>query len=162
MSIHASFQPLIPQASTINIRKKSSWSWILDCRVILSERGLNDIEQLITHSKLQLVTSNKIKKYIYSNWPLYMTLSKHVHHRDHRPWRQLRGGICRYKTFWVRIFARTTLLLICCSIHVKLCVLATYSARNWVQKSWLLRQQCTAVSPMSGSPTCDIENKTEK
>ena len=55
----------------------------------------------------------------------------------------------RHKTFWMRIFARTTFLLLkCCSIHVKLCVLATYSARNWVQKSWL-RQQCTAVSPLA-------------
>ena len=26
----------------------------------------------------------------------------------HRPWRKLRGGICRYKTFWMRIFERTT------------------------------------------------------
>ena len=22
----------------------------------------------------------------------------------HRPWRKLRGGICRYKTFWMQIF----------------------------------------------------------
>ena len=51
----------------------------------------------------------------------------------HRPWRKHRGGICRYKTFWMRIFERTTFLLLrCCSIHGKLCVLATYSARNWV------------------------------
>ena len=32
--------------------------------------------------------------------------------------------ICRYKTFWMRIFKRTTFLLFrCYSIHVKLCVL---------------------------------------
>ena len=81
----------------------------------------------------------------------------------HRPWRKLRGGICRHKTFWMQIFARTTFLLLrcCCSIHVKLCVLATYSARNWVQKSWL-RQQYTAVSPISGSPTCDTEKNPRK
>ena len=41
--------------------------------------------------------------------------------------------ICRYKTFWMRIFERTTFLLFRrCSIHVKLCILATYSARNAV------------------------------
>ena len=39
--------------------------------------------------------------------------------------------ICCYKTFWMRIFERTTFLHFrCCSIHVKLCILATYSARN--------------------------------
>ena len=39
--------------------------------------------------------------------------------------------ICRYKTFRMRIFERTTFLLFrCCGIHVKLCGLATYSARN--------------------------------
>ena len=38
-----------------------------------------------------------------------------------------------YETFWMRIFERTTFLLLRCrSIHVKLCVLVTYSARNWV------------------------------
>ena len=31
--------------------------------------------------------------------------------------------ICRFKTFWVRIFARGTLLLFrCFDIHVKMCV----------------------------------------
>ena len=39
--------------------------------------------------------------------------------------------ICRYKTFWVRIFApRTFLLFGCPSIHVKMCVLVRYSARK--------------------------------
>ena len=39
--------------------------------------------------------------------------------------------ICRYKTFLIRIFVRGTFLLFrCCSIHVKLCVLVEYSARN--------------------------------
>ena len=39
--------------------------------------------------------------------------------------------ICRYKTFWMRIFApRTFLLFRCCSIHVKMCVLVRYSARK--------------------------------
>jgi hypothetical protein len=62
----------------------------------------------------------------------------------------------------MRIFERTTFLLLrCCSVHVKLCVWETYSARNWVLKScWHgLRQHCTAVSPMSGSPTFDTEKK---
>ena len=37
--------------------------------------------------------------------------------------------ICRFKTFWVRIFAPRTLLSFrYFSIHVKLCVLMTYSA----------------------------------
>ena len=46
----------------------------------------------------------------------------------HRPSRKLRGGICRYETFWMRIFERTTFLLLRCrSIHVKLYVLVTYS-----------------------------------
>ena len=39
--------------------------------------------------------------------------------------------ICRYKTFWMRIFVRGIFLLFrSCSIHVKLCVLLKYSARN--------------------------------
>ena len=39
--------------------------------------------------------------------------------------------ICRYKTFWIRIFApRTFLLFRCCCIHVKMCVLVTYSGRK--------------------------------
>ena len=39
--------------------------------------------------------------------------------------------ICRYKTFWMSIIApRTFLLFRCCSIHVKMCVLVRYSARN--------------------------------
>ena len=39
--------------------------------------------------------------------------------------------ICRFKTFWVRIFARGTLLLFrCFDIHVKMCVLLRYCARN--------------------------------
>ena len=39
--------------------------------------------------------------------------------------------ICRYKTFWMRIFVRRTFLKFrCCSIHVKLYGLVKYSARN--------------------------------
>ena len=39
--------------------------------------------------------------------------------------------ICRFKTFWVRIFARGTLLLFrCFDIHVKMCVLLRYCARK--------------------------------
>ena len=36
----------------------------------------------------------------------------------HRPWRKLRGGICRYKTFWMRIFVRTTFLLLTVDVVV--------------------------------------------
>ena len=50
-------------------------------------------------------------------------------HRVHRPWPKLRGGICRYKTFCMTIFARRTFLRFrYCSIHVKIHVLLTYSA----------------------------------
>ena len=39
--------------------------------------------------------------------------------------------ICRFKTFWVRIFARGTLLLFrCFIIHVKMGVLLKYCARK--------------------------------
>ena len=39
--------------------------------------------------------------------------------------------ICRFKTFWVRIFARGTLLLFrCFDIHVKMCVLLRYCVRK--------------------------------
>ena len=39
--------------------------------------------------------------------------------------------ICRFKTFWVRILARGTLLLFrCFDIHVKMCVLLRYCARK--------------------------------
>ena len=47
----------------------------------------------------------------------------------HRAWRKLRGGICRYKTFCMRISARRTFLRFrYCSIHVKIHSLLTYSA----------------------------------
>ena len=65
-----------------------------------------------------------------------MTLSKHVHRRVHRPSRKLRGEICRYETFWMGMFERTTFLLLRCrSIHVKLCVLVTYSADIIINES---------------------------
>ena len=39
--------------------------------------------------------------------------------------------ICRFKTFWVRIFARGTLLFFrCFDIHVKMCVLLRYCVRK--------------------------------
>ena len=44
--------------------------------------------------------------------------------------------VCRYKTFWIRIFGRRTFLLPRAETAV-----------------------CTAVSPMSGSPTFDIDKK---
>ena len=54
---------------------------------------------------------------------------KHVLTAIHRPWRKLHGGICRYKTFCMRVFARKTFLRFrYCSIHVKMHVLLTYSA----------------------------------
>ena len=70
----------------------------------------------------------------------------------HRPSRKLRGGICRYETFWMRIFERTTFLLLRCrSIH-KLCVLVTYSAR--------IEFKVVAQTMHSGaSPTSDIEKR---
>ena len=47
----------------------------------------------------------------------------------HRLWQKLRGGICRYKTFCMRIFAhRTFLRFRFFSIHVKIHVLLAYSA----------------------------------
>ena len=47
----------------------------------------------------------------------------------HRPWRKLRGGICRYKTFFMRLSARRTFYRFTyCSIHVKVHVLLPYSA----------------------------------
>ena len=55
------------------------------------------------------------------------TLSKFT--AIHRPWRKLPGGICRYETFCMRIFARRTFLRFrYCSIHVKIHVLLIYSA----------------------------------
>ena len=79
----------------------------------------------------------------------------------HRPWRKLRDGICRYKTFCMRIFARRTFLRFrYCGIHVKMHVLLTYSAVKR-RVSMGSRNLVPAVSPMSGSPTFDTE-KTEK
>ena len=80
----------------------------------------------------------------------------------HRSWRKLRGGICRYKTFCMRIFARRTFLRFrYCSIHVKIHVLLTYSA----VKRRVSMGSCNlvpAVSPMSGSPTFDTEKKRKQ
>ena len=77
----------------------------------------------------------------------------------HRPWRKLRGGICRYKTFCMKIFARRTFLRFrCCSIHIKMHILLTYSA----VKRRVSMGSCnlvSAVSPMSGSPTFDTKKK---
>ena len=68
----------------------------------------------------------------------------------HRPWRKLRGGICRYKTFCIRIFARRTFLQFrYCSIYVKMHVLLTYSAVKR-RVSMGSRNFVPAVSPMSG------------
>ena len=50
----------------------------------------------------------------------------------HRPSRKLRGGICRYETFWMRIFERTTFLLLRCrSIHVELAFLTMAKIRRF-------------------------------
>jgi hypothetical protein len=51
----------------------------------------------------------------------------------------LRHGICRYTTFgweFLNVQRFSCLEFRCWSIHVKLCVLETYSARNWVLKSY--------------------------
>ena len=49
----------------------------------------------------------------------------------HRSSVKFHGGICRFKTFCMRIFARKTFLRFrCSSIHVKMRVWLTYSARN--------------------------------
>ena len=49
----------------------------------------------------------------------------------HRSSVKFRGGIRRFKTLCMRIFARETFLgLRCSSIPVKMRVLLTYSARN--------------------------------
>ena len=51
--------------------------------------------------------------------------------RSHRSSVKFRGGICRFKTFCIGIFVRKTFLRFrCSSIHVKMCVLLTYSAGN--------------------------------
>ena len=51
--------------------------------------------------------------------------------RSHPSPVKFRGGICRFKTFYMGIFARKTFLRFrCSSIHVKMRVLLTYSAGN--------------------------------
>ena len=75
----------------------------------------------------------------------------------HRAWRKLRGGICRYKTFCMRIFARRTFLRFrYCSMHVKIHVLLTFR-----RVSMGSRNLVPAVSPMSG-PTFDSEKKENR
>ena len=57
------------------------------------------------------------------------TLSKLI--AIHRSSVKFRGGNCRFKTFCMRIFARKAFLRFrCSSIHVKMRVLMTYSAKN--------------------------------
>ena len=79
----------------------------------------------------------------------------------HHILRKLRSGICQNlssKTFWMRIFARRTFLLCrCCSIHVKMCVLLTYSARKVKRLCWHMHAHTavSAVYPMTSSPTFD-------
>ena len=81
----------------------------------------------------------------------------------HRPWQKLHGGICRYKTFCMRVFARRTFLQFrYCSIRVKMHVLLTYSAIIKRRVSMGSRNLVPAVSPMSGSPTFDTEKNTLK
>ena len=80
----------------------------------------------------------------------------------HRTWRKLRGGICRYKTFCMRIFAlRTFLRFRYCSIHVKIHVLLIYSAVKR-RVSMGSRNLVPAVAPMSGSPTFDTDKKENR
>ena len=71
--------------------------------------------------------------------------------------------ICLFKTYLVRIFARRTLFPFrYFSIHVKMRVSLTYSAIEWVKmnvanSNALNSREKPAVSPMSGSPTFDID-----
>ena len=86
------------------------------------------------------------------------TLSKF--HRDLSPFAEEFVKVCRYKTFWIRISARRTFLLFrCYSIHVKLCVLKVEIEFKRVRAH---AAACTAVSPMSGSPTSGTLKKTER
>ena len=69
--------------------------------------------------------------------------------------------ICRYKTFWMRIFApRAFLLFRCCSIHVKMCVLVRYSGRKLTLNVGLKTAMFSGI-PMSAAPTSDTEKRTE-
>ena len=80
------------------------------------------------------------------------TLSKFT--AIHRPWPKLRGGICRYKTFCMRIFARRTFLRFrFCSIHVKIHVLLTYSVvkrrvYRWAHATWCQRYHPSAAAQL--------------
>ena len=88
------------------------------------------------------------------------TLSKFT--AIHRPWRKFRDGICRYKTFCMRIFSRRTFLRFrYCSIHVKMHVLLTHTAVKR-RVSMGSHNLVPAVSPMSGSPTFDTEKKRKQ
>ena len=67
-----------------------------------------------------------------TQWEMTETVSQNFTTIRHS-WRKSRGGICCFKTFCVIIFARRTFLRFrCCSMHVKICVLFTQSARNRV------------------------------
>ena len=56
---------------------------LLECHVIFSERGLNDIEQLPHSKRLQTI------------FKLTFVYDRNTLLKLRRPWRMLRGGICR-------------------------------------------------------------------
>ena len=79
----------------------------------------------------------------------------------HRPFAMKSVKICRFKTFWMRIFARRTFFPFrCFSIHGKMCVFWTYCIllKNEF-KRWAHTAR-SALSLMSGSPTSNTD-KTE-
>ena len=93
--------------------------------VFCKDNSLNSVEYAFDRC-VEFLSGNTAADDRNTHW-------KHVLkvHCVHRPWRKLRGGICRCKTFFLRIFARRTLLRFrYCSVHIKMCVLLTYSARN--------------------------------
>ena len=104
-------------------------------------------------------------------WSMCRNLSGNTAENDgntlwelNRAWRKPRDGICRYKTFWMRIFGRTPFLLLrCCSIH---CVFWRHILLEIEFKS---RDDMGSDSvaqryhPWGGNPTFDTEkNNTEK
>ena len=121
--LYVSIRALVPKTSTDEHLQKS---W-LSCVYFLWTQRYRTI-QAFTSNKIIIIT-NSIRidlwlcisrKHAVKTSPRFIFAVEFV-------------KICRYKTFRMRIFERTTFLLFrYCSIHVKLCVLATYSARNWV------------------------------
>ena len=82
--------------------------------------------------------------------------------RSHHSSVKFRGGICRFKTFCMRIFARKTFLRFrCSSIHVKMRVLLTF---HWkLSLNAVFRSAHAACAqryhPLAAAPTSDTEKK---